>query len=798
MVLAAVALMLGTGPVVSADPGSCGCTDLVFVVDTTASMDNALHALASTNGLRLIIDTALDASGGDLRLGLITFDGTDGGGDDYVRVLSPLTTDVMAVETLLSGLADEIDNGGAWAEASDEALREMLAPTPWAPGGSGCVLSAERFDVPWRTHCIKHAVLLTDNSPGGCDDFYQCEVDEVNALIRARQAAAAGVRISSIYVGGWPFPSGGLERIMLRYAVLTGGSYVPVSATGDETVGALQLAIGSCPDCNGNGVNDLLDVNGGASADCDVNGVPDECEADCDSNGVPDVCEILADPGLDANTNAQLDLCDGDCNGDGWPDACGPDCDGDGIPNDCELPPIGSSSDCNYNYVPDECEPDCDGDGIPDACRLPPYGNSPDCNLNGLPDECDADCNENGVPDDCDIRDCVGDPPPVTCADCNSNGIPDSCDLAGGASDIDGNGLIDVCEDCNTNGVPDPCDLDCTDPHCVDIVGCVGVWDLNNNGRPDECEPDCNGNHVPDAMDVAMGFSYDCNDNGQPDACDLDSGLSPDCNGNYRPDECDLGDGSNDCNLNLRPDECDLADCPEWDWSCADCNGNGVLDLCELAAGSAADCNRNWVLDACDLALGTSLDCQPDGLPDECQIDQSQSGPGRTFYCAPSLMPCSADANGDGVPDECQDCNANAILDPCEFACAPGCDPYNCGFATELECSSNGLLDACEPDCNDNDLPDICECFPADFDRDGDHDLADFAAFQLCLGGGGQPLSAHCDGTFDLVPLEGGDGDLETADYQAFEAYLTGPAGGPQEPCWADSPFPPAGPPPPW
>jgi len=793
VVFALVAIVLGTGRAASAD-SDCGCMDMVFVVDTTASMDSALQAMASTNGLRLIVDTALDASGGDLRLGLIIFDGAAGGGEDYVRVLASLTPDIESVKTLLAGLLEEIDNGGAWAEASDEALREMLGPTSWSAGGSFCVRSAERFDVPWRAQCIKHAVLLTDNIPGGCDDRYQCEIDEVNALARARQAAAAGIGVSSIYVGGWPQPSGTLERIMLRYAVLTGGTYVPIAGNGNGTAEALQMAIGSCPDCNGNGVNDLVDLASGPSLDRDGNGVPDECQLDCNGNGLPDAFEILTNPALDANGDAYLDECEGDCNSDGLPDACAPDCDGDGIPDACELAPLGSSSDCNFNGVPDECEPDCDGDGIPDVCELPPFGNSSDCNYNGIPDECEEDCNSNGVPDDCDLRDCVGEPLPSWCADCNSNGIPDSCDVEAGAPDLNGNGIIDACEDCNTNGIPDGCDLNCEDPACVGIVGCEGSWNLKHNDIPDECEPDCNGNDVPDEMDLRMGFAYDCNGNGRPDECDLRLGYSRDCNGNHRPDECDIALGSSDdCNANGRPDECEIAGCLPWDWACRDCNANEIVDTCELAAGTSTDCNVNLRLDECDVALGYSSDCQPDGVPDECQIDQSHSGAGGTFFCQPYFMTCSDDVNYDGVPDECQDCNANSILDPCELTCGIGCDLYNCGFATEVECSSNGILDECAPDCNENGMPDACDYFPADYDRDGDHDLADFAAFQVCIGVGGTPRSAHCDGTFDLVPLEGGPGlgndKLNAADYQAFEAFLSGPMGGPHEPCWGDNPY---------
>ena len=52
--------------------------------------------------------------------------------------------------------------------------------------------------------------------------------------------------------------------------------------------------------------------------------------------------------------------------------------------------------------------------------------------------------------------------------------------------------------------------------------------------------------------------------------------------------------------------------------SCAtDCNSNSIPD-CEEGVPSL-DCNGNGVLDACDIATGASADQDQDGLPDECQ-----------------------------------------------------------------------------------------------------------------------------------------------------------------------------------
>lgn len=51
-----------------------------------------------------------------------------------------------------------------------------------------------------------------------------------------------------------------------------------------------------------------------------------------------------------------------------------------------------------------------------------------------------------------------------------------------------------------------------------------------------------------------------------------------------------------------------------------DCNGNGVDDGCDIAAGTSADCNQNGSPDECDMADGTSLDANGNGIPDECEV----------------------------------------------------------------------------------------------------------------------------------------------------------------------------------
>jgi hypothetical protein len=77
-------------------------------------------------------------------------------------------------------------------------------------------------------------------------------------------------------------------------------------------------------DCNGNGVQDARDIGVASSRDCNLDGIPDECQTDdpdrdCNGNGTPDWCDISSGVSVDANDNGIPDECEceGDLNGDG-------------------------------------------------------------------------------------------------------------------------------------------------------------------------------------------------------------------------------------------------------------------------------------------------------------------------------------------------------------------------------------------------------------------------------------------------------------------------------------------------
>ena len=69
----------------------------------------------------------------------------------------------------------------------------------------------------------------------------------------------------------------------------------------------------------------------------------------------------------------------------------------------------------------------------------------------------------------------------------------------------------------------------------------------------------------------------------------------------------------------------------------SDCNGNGLLDTCEIGTGAAFDCNGNGRIDTCDVANGLGTDCNGNGKLDSCDLASGQS----------------TDLDGNGVLDEC-------------------------------------------------------------------------------------------------------------------------------------------------
>jgi len=200
-----------------------------------------------------------------------------------------------------------------------------------------------------------------------------------------------------------------------------------------------------------------------------------------------------------------------------------------------------------------------------------------------------------------------------------------------------------------------------------------------------------------------------------------------------------------------------------WDPDCpaTDEDGDGVfdnIDNCYLYNPDQADCNENGVGDVCDVADGTSYDCDQNGEPDECQPDCDGDG---------WIDPCDSegDIDGDGIPDNCEDdCNDNGIPDETEleYGWVTDCDgngiPDDCDVTTDpsLDCNANGIHDACdiadgaEEDCDGNAIPDSCQMAnDSSLDCDGNGIL------DSCEIENDQSLDCNGNGTLDECDLGG-------------------------------------------
>jgi hypothetical protein len=88
-----------------------------------------------------------------------------------------------------------------------------------------------------------------------------------------------------------------------------------IDSDGNHSLGspidALTLRCATlAPDCNGNARFDSCDLFQLVSTDCDVNSIPDECQADCNGNGVADSCDISSHTSQDTNHNGVPDECE--------------------------------------------------------------------------------------------------------------------------------------------------------------------------------------------------------------------------------------------------------------------------------------------------------------------------------------------------------------------------------------------------------------------------------------------------------------------------------------------------------
>ncbi|MCK4660093.1 MAG: hypothetical protein KAV82_11280 [Phycisphaerae bacterium] len=545
------------------------------------------------------------------------------------------------------------------------------------------------------------------------------------------------------------------------------------------------------------------------SADCNTNGVLDECDVatgisqDCNGNSVPDSCELA---GNDCNTNGILDECD-------IAGGFSQDCDGNGLPDECRLVMIFSDDfpdvealdpdkwldwdqwsafPIDYLYVSPPASLRIDAVGWVESVELDlssaalarlefgwrsrytEYGDSLTAAfwdgagwqditvLEGGPnleswqfvsETLSAKAFHSG----CKLRfkgaGSYGDAWFIDdvslsfeYSDCNDNGVPDECDLASGFS-----------QDCNDTGVPDECELEGTGERVLVsfLLDTDPGWAAQYNWAFGQ--PTGGGSHNHDPTSGYTGLNvYGYNLNG-----DYTNYLNP----TYlttTPINCESA-----TEVKLRFRRWLGVDRSRYDRAGIQVSNNGsswalVWENPYDYSGQISE--SSWSLQEYDLSAVA------DGQPTVYIRWYMGSTSGSTTYpgwniddveilyqrslgdCNSNGVPdeCERDLDGDGLIDDCDsDCNGNELPDECDIDCGPvggDCDTNGCGES--LDCNSNGVPDECEADCDTNGIPDAWEIAggAADCNNNGVLDTCEVAV-----------LDCNASGVPDDCELTGND-----------------------------------------
>ncbi|MDQ3403225.1 MAG: VWA domain-containing protein [Actinomycetota bacterium] len=205
----------------------CGPLDVALLIDDTGSMGGAINNIKA--GINTIVNDVVALSGGDYKLGLITFKDNVSVHSDLAAGTGPAVTNYVTNTLAVGGGVNEPE---ASDEAVNTAVNNLLAGPPRPQTGN--------FAGAWRSEATKVVVLITDARPGGFDDVHTA-ADVTNAHTRATEALSDGIKISAVHVGN----SAAVTPILQDYATTTGGVYTH-TPDGSAAAAGIQQILADC------------------------------------------------------------------------------------------------------------------------------------------------------------------------------------------------------------------------------------------------------------------------------------------------------------------------------------------------------------------------------------------------------------------------------------------------------------------------------------------------------------------------------------------------------------------------
>jgi len=277
--------------------------------------------------------------------------------------------------------------------------------------------------------------------------------------------------------------------------------------------------------------------------------------------------------------------------------------------------------------------------------------------------------------------------------DCNNNGLLDACEIDGA--------FATTTPDCNAYS-SDCCvvhsTLDCSDTtvsNCVcgfESLCCQPPgesWNENCVGLATfSCGASCAA--VPDRVPDECQASPDCNANSVPDICDIS------CGGDLGPCAVSGCGQKADCNHNCIPDDCEAPQCNTEQPDFCDCNGNGVLNVCDIANATSCDADGNAVPDECsaccvDFVCQNRPQSQCSGQYYPGQICSETCCGSVPCCCPPELLPTSP-CIGAGTCALMGECECRARSGHVGHGDTPYCTQNTCD--TGSCCTSSGCVDS--------------------------------------------------------------------------------------------------------